>query len=193
MWICKSRDIKFKGEMFMLARYLMIFAVLVLVSACSTSNEDATLDSQSGMNGAEAGGPLSDIYDTNTLDGDMGGPTPGSQQDLVVNVGDRVFFDTDSYDVNPEARMTLEKQANWLAQYPALNITIEGHADERGTREYNLALGERRANSVKNYLVALGVDPRRVDTVTYGKERPAVPGNGPEAWSQNRRGVAKVN
>lgn len=180
----------------MLARYLMIFAVMVLVTACSTTDEDATLDSQAGMDSSSSttdGGPLADVYDSDNLDGSVGGPAPGSQQDLVVNVGDRVFFGTDQYDISPEARMTLEKQANWLAQYPALNITIEGHADERGTREYNLALGERRANSVKNYLVALGVDPRRVDTVTYGKERPAVPGNGPEAWSQNRRGVAKVN
>jgi len=178
----------------MLARYFMIFAVMVLVSACSTTDEDATLDSQ-GVDsaGATAGGPLSDIYDSETLDGSAGGPIPGSQQDLVVNVGDRVFFNTDAYDINSEARVTLESQANWLAQYPALNITVEGHADERGTREYNLALGERRANSVKNFLVALGVDPRRIDTVTFGKERPAVPGSGSSAWSQNRRGVAKVN
>lgn len=178
----------------MLARYLMIFAVMVLVSACSTTDEDATLDSQTTVDGGvDAGGPLSDIYDSQTLDGSVGGPAPGTQQDLVVNVGDRVFFGTDRYDISPDARMVLEKQANWLAQYSALNITVEGHADERGTREYNLALGERRANSIKNYLVALGVDPRRIETVTYGKERPAVPGFDENAWNQNRRGVSKVN
>jgi len=179
----------------MLSRFLMMFAVVVLVSACSTTDEDATLDSQTTVDGGgvDAGGPLSDIYDSQTIDGSAGGPAPGTQQDLVVNVGDRVFFGSDRYDISSEARGTLEKQANWLAQYPSLNITIEGHADERGTREYNLALGERRANSVKNYLVALGVDPRRIETVTYGKERPAVPGFDANAWSQNRRGVAKVN
>lgn len=177
----------------MFARTLMIFAVMVLVSACSTTDEDASLDSQGVDSSASApSGPLSDIYDAETLDG-TGGPLPGSQQDFIVNVGDRIFFGTDAYDVNPEARLVLERQANWLLQYPQLTITIEGHADERGTREYNLALGERRANSAKNYLVALGVDPRRVDTITYGKERPAVPGNNADAWSQNRRGVSKVN
>ena len=88
--------------------------------------------------------------------------------------------------------MTLENQATWMAQYPSLVVTVEGHADERGTREYNLALGERRANSVKSYLTALGVDSSRISTVSYGKERPAVPGSSPESWSQNRRGVTKV-
>ncbi len=181
----------------MLARYLMIFAVMVFVSACSSTKDDATLDSEPTVIGDSSaganGGPLSDIYDSETLDGSAGGPLPGSQQDFIVNVGDRVFFGSDAYDINSEARMTLEKQAKWLGQYTGLSITVEGHADERGTREYNLALGERRANSIKNYLVALGVDPRRVDTVTYGKERPAVPGNNAQAWSQNRRGVARIN
>ncbi len=175
----------------MLSRFLMMFAVVVLVSACSTTDEDATLDSQTTLDGGiDAGGPLSDIYDAQTLD--TSGAVPGSQQDLVVNVGDRVFFGTDRYDVSSEARMVLERQANWLAQYPSLSIFVEGHADERGTREYNLALGERRANSVKNYLVALGVDPSRIETVTFGKERPAVPGFDESAWSQNRRGVSRV-
>lgn len=179
----------------MLARYLMIFAVMVLVSACSTTDEAANADSQTTVDGGgmPSDGPLSDIYDGAPIDGVSGGPTPGSQEDLVVNVGDRVFFGNNRYDIDAQSRMVLEKQANWLAQYSNLNITVEGHADERGTREYNLALGERRANSVKNYLVALGVDPRRVDTLTYGKERPAVPGVTEGAWSQNRRGVAKVN
>ncbi len=120
------------------------------------------------------------------------GPEPGTQADLVVNVGDRVFFETDSSDLTSAARTTLENQATWLKQYPSLGVTIEGHADERGTREYNLALGERRANAVKNYLVALGVSPSRITTISYGKERPAVPGSNDTAWSQNRRGVTKV-
>jgi len=182
----------------MLARYLMIFAVMVFVSACSTTDDETMVDNQTTVSddgGYQPGGPLSDIYDSETLDSgnNLNGAAPGTQQDLVVNVGDRVLFGSDRYDVSPQARVILEKQANWLAQYPSLNITVEGHADERGTREYNLALGERRASSVKNYLVALGVDPRRIETVTYGKERPAVPGFDQNAWSQNRRGVSKVN
>lgn len=176
----------------MLARMFMIFAVMVLVTACSTTDEETTLDGQTTVErDGITNGDMNGVYQGDSIDQD--GPAPGTQADLVVNVGDRVFFGTDRYDVSPEARMTLEKQANWLMQYPNLTITVEGHADERGTREYNLALGERRANSVKNYLVALGVDPRRVETITYGKERPAVPGANESAWTQNRRGVTKVN
>lgn len=183
----------------MLARLFMIFTVMVFVSACSsTKDKDVSLyDEQvtaglGGPAGAEES-PLSEIYEGEPLGQQQGGPAPGTQADLVVNVGDRVFFGNDRYDISAESRSVLEKQATWMAQYPNLSVTIEGHADERGTREYNLALGERRANSVKNYLVALGVDPRRIETVTYGKERPAVPGANQNAWAQNRRGVAKVN
>jgi len=177
----------------MLSRVFLIFAVMVFVAACETTPEegDVMIDTQtSDQRDGISGEPLSDIYDSQSLD--TGGPIPGSQADLVVNVGDRIFFDTDQYSVNAESRMVLEKQANWLLQYPNINIIIEGHADERGTREYNLALGERRANATENYLVALGVDPRRIDTVTYGKERPAVVGNNADAWAQNRRAVAVV-
>ena len=120
------------------------------------------------------------------------GPTPGTEQDLVVNVGDRIFFDYDRFDLRPEARSTLERQASWLEQYPNIHFVIQGHTDERGTREYNLALGEKRANAVKNYLIALGVDSSRIETVSYGKERPAVLGSTPSAWSQNRRAVSTV-
>ena len=115
--------------------------------------------------------------------------TPGSQQDFVVNVGDRVFFETDRYDLTGEAQSQLQKQAAWLAQYPATTVTVEGHCDERGTREYNLALGERRANAVRNYLVAQGVDPNRIQTISYGKERPEIADSNESAWAQNRRGV----
>jgi len=118
---------------------------------------------------------------------------PGSQQDLAQNVGDRVLFGFDKYDLSPEAQATLERQAAWLRQYPSVTVSVEGHCDERGTREYNLALGERRANSVKNYLVALGVDPNRIQTISYGKERPAVPGSDEAAWAQNRRDVTAIN
>ncbi len=177
----------------MFLRSLILLGAIFMVTACSTTDgEDVIPADQVGIERDGISGPLDEIYQGDNA-GLGQGPAAGTQADLVVNVGDRVFFGTDSYDVNAEARSTLDNQANWLQQYPSVNITIEGHADERGTREYNLALGERRANSVKNYLVALGVSPARINTVSYGKERPAVPGANETAWSQNRRGVAKVN
>ena len=174
----------------------MILAVVLLVSACSSDGEDegeqVVLDGTSAQQrDTISDGPLGEIYDGDASA--AGGPAPGTQADLVVNVGDRIFFGTDRYDLSSEGRQTLDAQAAWLQQYPNLSVTIEGHADERGTREYNLALGERRANSVRNYLAALGVSPSRINTVSYGKERPAVPGANDSAWSQNRRGVTKVN
>ena len=121
-----------------------------------------------------------------------GAPRPGSQEEFTVAVGDRVFFDFDRYDLRPDARATLEKQAAWLKIYPRVTITVEGHCDERGTREYNLALGERRATSAKNYLIALGVTANRIDTISYGKERPMDPRPNDEAQSRNRRGVSAI-
>lgn len=110
-----------------------------------------------------------------------------------VNVGDRVFFDMDRYDLSGTARATLDKQAAWLAQNSGRRIVIEGYADERGTREYNLALGERRAESVKNYLASKGIGPDRVRVISYGKERPVVVGHDEQSWSQNRRAVTVLN
>ncbi|EFH09352.1 peptidoglycan-associated lipoprotein Pal, partial [Teichococcus cervicalis] len=121
-----------------------------------------------------------------------GSVRPGSQEDLVANVGDRVFFDTDSSSVRGDQRATLERQAAWLAQYPQVQVLMEGHADERGTREYNLALGQRRANSARDVLVAQGVAPARISTISYGKDRPAALGSTPDAWAQNRRAVTVV-
>lgn len=119
-----------------------------------------------------------------------GGPVKGSQEDFVASVSsDRIFFDTDQYDVDAQDQATLQSQAGWLRQNPAVRVTIEGHADERGTRDYNIALGERRANAAKNYLASVGVDPSRISTVSYGKERPAALGSDPAAWAQNRRAV----
>ena len=117
---------------------------------------------------------------------------PGSEEQFVAEVGDRVLFGFDRFDLAPEARATLDRQAAWLTQYPGVRVVIEGHADERGTREYNLALGDRRANAVRNYLVASGIDPTRIDTISYGKERPAVAGSNDSAWAQNRRGVTVI-
>ena len=165
----------------MFKKLLCLFAVLVLVVACDSTgtNEGA---GAAGGNGAGTG---------------MGGPAggsarPGTQEDLVVNVGDRVFFEFNTNDLTSEARATLDRQSAWLKKYSNIEVTIEGHCDERGTREYNLALGDRRATAVKNYLVADGISASRVKTISYGKERPAVLGHNESAWAQNRRGVTVV-
>ncbi len=155
-------------------KYLSLIAAVALVAACETAPKDA---GNASGNGAATQSNI----------------RPGSQEDLVVNVGDRVFFGLDRYDLAPEARATLDRQASWLKQYPNVTVTIEGHADERGTREYNLALGERRANSVKNYLAAAGITPSRVKVISYGKEKPAVLGSNEASWAQNRRGVTVVD
>jgi peptidoglycan-associated lipoprotein len=118
-----------------------------------------------------------------------GAATPGSQQDFVVNVGDRVFFESDSTELSQQARATLEKQAQWLQQYGNYAFTVEGHADERGTREYNIALSARRAQAVRDYLAARGIQPSRMRTMAYGKERPVAVCNDISCWSQNRRAV----
>ena len=124
----------------------------------------------------------------------MGGAAvPGSQQDFIVNVGDRVFFETDSSELTPQARDTLDKQAQWLTQYNRYAFTIEGHADERGTREYNIALGARRAQTVREYLISRGVMAQRMHTISYGKERPVAVCNDISCWSQNRRAVTVLN
>ena len=119
--------------------------------------------------------------------------TPGSQQDFVVNVGDRVFFETDSAELTPQAQSTLDKQAQWLARYNRYAFTIEGHADERGTREYNIALGARRAQAVREYLTSRGIESTRMRTISYGKERPVAVCDDISCWSQNRRAVTVLN
>ena len=118
---------------------------------------------------------------------------PGSQQDFVVNVGDRVFFESDQTDLTPQAIATLEKQVQWLQAYPRYTFTIEGHADERGTREYNIALGARRAQSVRTFMASKGIDASRMRTISYGKERPVAVCNDISCWSQNRRAVSVLN
>ena len=130
--------------------------------------------------------------------GGLGGPgagaaSPGSQQDFVVNVGDRVFFDSDSTELTPQSRATLDKQAQWLTNYSQYAFTIEGHADERGTREYNIALGARRAQAARDYLVSRGIQAQRMRTISFGKERPVAVCNDISCWSQNRRAVTVLN
>jgi len=160
-------------------------AVVLLLAGCTHNKTDT----------AAVTGTASDTTQTttaNTTGVTNSNVTPGTQQDLVVNVGDRVFFGYDQFDLTAEARTQIEKQAAWLKQYPNVNIMVEGHCDERGTREYNLALGEKRATSVRNYLIANGVAATRIQTISYGKERPAVMGADETSWAQNRRGVLVV-
>ena len=174
--------------------HFLTLALVLSLSACAgdTTEEGVVTEAPGQITGIDDGEPLEGTeVESSDLSG-TSGARPGTQQDLVVNVGDRVFFGYDRHDLTKEARETLGKQARWLKRYPHLNVTIEGHADERGTREYNLALGDRRATAAKNYLVALGVDNSRLTTISYGKERPAVPESNPAAWAQNRRAVTVV-
>ena len=124
--------------------------------------------------------------------GGAGTIRPGSQEDLVANVGDRVFFDFDSSVIRADQRPVLQRQAEWMGRYSDVRVQVEGHADERGTREYNLALGQRRANSARDVLVASGVNGARISTISYGKDRPAALGSDEAAWAQNRRAVTVV-
>jgi peptidoglycan-associated lipoprotein len=127
------------------------------------------------------------------MTGAGGVATPGSSQDFQVNVGDRVFFETDQTSLTPQAMATLDRQVRWLSQYPRYTFTIEGHADERGTREYNIALGARRATTVRDYMIARGIAANRMRTVSYGKERPVAVCDDISCWSQNRRAVTVLN
>jgi peptidoglycan-associated lipoprotein len=146
------------------------FALVAVMAIAACANKPA--DQQAGVGGTA---------------------TPGSQQDFVVNVGDRVFFESDQTDLTPTSRATLDKQAQWLQQYNRYSFTIEGHADERGTREYNIALGARRAQTVREYLVSRGIAANRMRTISYGKERPVAVCNDISCWSQNRRAVTVLN
>lgn len=166
-------------------------AVLAL-AACESSPEVSSSTSGNGTAGGPttqgAGGSGSAITSKR-----VAGPEAGSAQDFVVNVGDRVHFAFDRYNLSPEARTTIENQVVWLKRYPNVHVTVEGHTDERGTREYNLALGERRANSVRDYMIALGIAPDRIRTISYGKERPVDPASNEEAWARNRRAVTVID
>jgi peptidoglycan-associated lipoprotein len=128
---------------------------------------------------------------TSTNTGTVQGPVPGSQAEFMANMmgRDTIYFDTDKFNIDAQDIAALQTQAQWLAKYPAKRATIEGHADERGTRDYNIALGDKRANAAKNYLVSLGIDAGRLTTVSYGKERPVALGSNEEAWAKNRRAV----
>jgi peptidoglycan-associated lipoprotein len=150
-----------------------LVAAVLLLAACSSNPPPP---STSGMPGAAGGASFA----------------PGSQQDLAATAGDRVFFAYDQSDISSEGQQILQRQAQWLQHYPRVTVTIEGHCDERGTREYNLALGERRATAVKNVLVALGIPASRIRTISYGKERPIVVGSDENGYAQNRVGITTV-
>jgi len=120
------------------------------------------------------------------------GPVPGSQEDLVANVGDRVFFDFDRSNLKEDGRATLDRQSAWLTKYPQVNVQIAGNTDDRGTEEYNLALGQRRANSARDYLQARGVAGSRMSTISFGKDRPTALGDNEQAWAQNRNAITSV-
>ncbi len=168
-------------------------AALSFVAACATAPEETGEASGSGAAAPPPPPKVESAPAPKVVEpARPAGPEPGSSADFVVNVGDRVFFDFDKYDLKPEAQATLDLQAKWLMRYPSVTVTIEGHCDERGTREYNLALGQRRASAVRDYLVAFGVSAERVEVISFGKERPEVPGSNEEAWAQNRRGVTVI-
>jgi len=173
---------------------LFTSALLVFfLAACSTTPKD-TADS-SGSGSSSSSSDVSSAEEGTIIESspESASITPGSQEDLIVNVGDRVFFNYDSSDLDSDAQELLQDQVAWLKQYSDVSVIVEGHCDERGTREYNLALGEKRAQSVKNYLVSLGISSDRISTISYGKERPAVVGSNDGAWAQNRRSVTVVN
>ena len=151
------------------ARLAALLAAALAISACANKPEENAQANAAGM------------------------ATPGSQQDFVVNVGDRVFFETDSTELTPQSRATLDKQAQWITNYSQYAFTIEGHADERRTREYNIALGARRAQAARDYLVSRGIQANRMRTISYGKERPVAVCNDISCWSQNRRAVTVLN
>ena len=174
--------------------YVICALAGLALAACESSpevNSSATGDGSSSGAASQSGtgGPVT----SGVTSQQVTAQAPGSAEDFVVNVGDRVLFGLNRFDLSPEARTTVENQVIWLKRFPSVTITVEGHADERGTREYNLAPGERRANSLRDYMIALGVDPNRVKTLSYGKERPVDPASNEEAWSRNRRAVTVVD
>jgi peptidoglycan-associated lipoprotein len=158
-----------------------------LLTACSSSNDGGAANGAGGAttaSGSGAGGPGGP--------GGAGRATPGSQEDLVQSAGDRIFFDTDRNSLTPQATATLDRQAAWLQQYQQVNVWVAGNCDERGTEEYNLALGQRRAVADRDYLVAHGINRSRIETISYGKSRPIDAASTPEAWAQNRNAITSV-
>ncbi|MCH8090955.1 MAG: peptidoglycan-associated lipoprotein Pal [Proteobacteria bacterium] len=170
-------------------RTLSLFAAVLLLAACETPSDQTGTTSGQGAAGKTSSVDQGAAGTTTT-------PAPAKRPlsaILTGDVGDRVFFDFDKYSLKAKARQTLERQATFLKNNAGVKVALQGHADERGTREYNLALGDRRANAAKDYLMALGINPNRITIISYGKERPAVAGSNEAAWSQNRRAVTVIS
>jgi len=167
-------------------KFVAVAAVGLFLAACEKAPEPAASTGGAGATQAARPAQAATAPATTAIQ-------PGSIQDFQVNVGDRVFFDYDKYDIKPAGKATLDKQAAWLKRFGQWKVVVEGHADERGTREYNIALSERRANSVKGYLVNQGIPANRITTIPYGKERPVALGSNEAAWAQNRRGVTVLS
>jgi len=169
----------------MTKRFLVLIAAIGLLAACETAPKDAA-------NAAGASGSSSSTSSSTEASSSSSSSAAATPAEELASIGDRVFFDYDSSALSAEAKATLSAQAAFLASNPAVTITVEGHCDERGTREYNLALGERRATAARDYLVAQGVNAARIKTISYGKERPAFIGSNPYAYSKNRRAVSVI-
>jgi len=165
-----SDDTLNQGRSVMNSKILGALAAVALLAACA----DKSTEVATGTGAATSG------------------PVPGSQEDLVANVGDRVFYDFDRSTLRADARATLDRQADWLGKYPQVNVQVAGNCDDRGTTEYNLALGQRRANASRDYLVARGVAGSRISTISYGKDRPVALGDNEQAWAQNRNAITSV-
>jgi peptidoglycan-associated lipoprotein len=159
-------------------RLILAVMLSLLLAACSTSDQGGTSNTGAGGSGQVSTGSA--------------GPAPGTQAELNQTIGDRVFFDTDRYNIDGAASGTVQAWAQWLARNPNVSVLIEGHCDERGTRDYNFALGARRSHAIKAALQSMGIDGSRIETTTFGKERPAALGSNPTAWSKNRRAVMVV-
>ena len=157
-------------------KLLGALAAASLLAACANNPPPATTGASNGSGAAVS----------------TAGPAPGSEEDLVANVGDRVFYGFNAASLSGDARSTLDRQSAWLGRYPQVSVQLAGNCDDRGTEEYNLALGQRRANSARDYLVARGVDAARVSTISYGKDRPTAQGDDEQAWAQNRNAITSV-
>ena len=172
-------------------KFLSLFAAVALLGACAQTPDETAKTGDSGMSKASMDKPMKAMPKKKKKRGPA--IKPGSAAHFVAEVGDRVFFGYDKSSLKPVGKRTMERQAAWLKKYSSVKVTVEGHADERGTREYNLALGERRANAAKDYLIALGISASRIRVISYGEERPDAVGSNKGAWSQNRRAVTTLS
>lgn len=175
--------------MYLKAHWIGLISTAFLLGACFGTPKDQ-VSTQTTSDGQVSSQQVTSVTTSGGVDEAV--IIPGSVDDFMLNVSDRVHFGYDRYDLDAEATSTLDSQVRWLKRFGNIDITIGGHADNRGTREYNLALSERRAQSVRDYMVGLGISPDRIRVVAYGKERPAVLGENEEAWAANRRAVTKI-